>query len=176
MPTPAVSPDLSSAQGAAQLCWESNHRALRHATAGCRGIGGCAPGSGMGLRPRRFDHRVEDGRWWADCSVPLLAGRSLLKPLTDEPVSSCQLAPPHAGLVRAARERIGRCGGAVRSSAGCARCAHDSLLRRLLKRHRPPSLLDRCRTGLAGASGTDLHRFSGTGHPHAVHSHAVDRR
>jgi len=48
------------------------------------------------------------GQWFAGCSVPLLAGRAVLKSL--EPagnVASCFLAPAHAGLLRAARERIG---------------------------------------------------------------------
>ncbi len=52
---------------------------------------------------------LEGGRWWAGCSVPLLSGRSLLSTLADEPVGSCQLAPAHAGLVRAAREKMGNC-------------------------------------------------------------------
>ncbi len=52
---------------------------------------------------------LEHGRWWAGCSVPLLAGRALLKTLSDEPVGSCQLAPAHAGVVRAARESMGKC-------------------------------------------------------------------
>jgi hypothetical protein len=50
-----------------------------------------------------------DGRWWADCSVPLLVGRALLKTLQAGHTGSCLLAPGNAGLVVAARERIGRC-------------------------------------------------------------------
>jgi hypothetical protein len=45
--------------------------------------------------------------WWAGCSVPLLAGRSLLKTLEPSPQHSCLLLPPHAGLLRAARQRMG---------------------------------------------------------------------
>ncbi len=51
--------------------------------------------------------RGTDGRWWAGCSVPLLAGRSLLESL--EPgaaATTCLLHPEHAGIVRAARENL----------------------------------------------------------------------
>ena len=51
--------------------------------------------------------RAPDGKWWADCSVPMLAGRSLLKTLESLAAGSCLLAPAHTGLVRAARERMG---------------------------------------------------------------------
>ena len=50
---------------------------------------------------------LPSGRWWAGCSVPLLAGRELLKKLEASPLHSCLLAPAHAGLLRAARERTG---------------------------------------------------------------------
>jgi hypothetical protein len=49
--------------------------------------------------------RASDGRWWAGCSVPLLAGRSLLNSLeSGSGVTTCLLHPDHAGIVRAARE------------------------------------------------------------------------
>jgi hypothetical protein len=51
--------------------------------------------------------RTPDGRWWADCSVTLLAGRALLKTMDESPLGSCLLAPAHAGLLLAARERVG---------------------------------------------------------------------
>jgi hypothetical protein len=47
------------------------------------------------------------GTWWADCSVPLLAGHALLKSLDSSHLMSCYLAPTHAGLLRAARQRNG---------------------------------------------------------------------
>ncbi len=47
------------------------------------------------------------GRWWADCSVPLLASRALLKTLTAGHAGSCLLSPPNAAMVVAAQERIG---------------------------------------------------------------------
>jgi hypothetical protein len=49
------------------------------------------------------------GKWWGGCSVPVLAGRSILQSLEKSPIGSCLLDPPHAGLVRAARERMGDC-------------------------------------------------------------------
>jgi hypothetical protein len=51
--------------------------------------------------------RHTDGRWWGDCSVPVLAGAAVLKSLDPQQTGSCLLAPSHAGLVRAARERCG---------------------------------------------------------------------
>jgi len=51
-----------------------------------------------------MDH---DGKWWGGCSVPLLAGESILKTLETAPTGSCLLAPAHAGLVWAARQRMG---------------------------------------------------------------------
>jgi hypothetical protein len=49
----------------------------------------------------------QSGKWWGGCSVPLLAGRSILKTLETAQTGSCLLAPAHAGLVRAAREKMG---------------------------------------------------------------------
>jgi hypothetical protein len=51
--------------------------------------------------------RSADGQWFAGCSVPLLAGRALLRSLSVEPGGHCLLAPAHAGLVVALRERLG---------------------------------------------------------------------
>ena len=51
--------------------------------------------------------RDTDGHWFAGCSVPLLAGRALLRSLVVETGGHCLLAPAHAGLVIAARERVG---------------------------------------------------------------------
>lgn len=48
-----------------------------------------------------------DGQWFAGCSIPLLAGRAVLKGLESDKLTSCYLAPAHAGLLRAARERMG---------------------------------------------------------------------
>jgi hypothetical protein len=52
---------------------------------------------------------MESGRWWTGCSVPVLAGRALLKTLDAHSGNSFMLAPAHAGLVRAAREKVGHC-------------------------------------------------------------------
>jgi hypothetical protein len=51
--------------------------------------------------------REPEGRWWAGCSVPLLAGRALLSTLDADPQASCLLSPSHVGLVLASRERMG---------------------------------------------------------------------
>ena len=48
-----------------------------------------------------------EGKWWGGCSVPLLAGESILKTLETVQTGSCLLVPVHAGLVRAARQRMG---------------------------------------------------------------------
>jgi hypothetical protein len=47
------------------------------------------------------------GKWWANCSLPLAAGRALLKSLEPSTLHNCFLDPAHAGLMRAAFERIG---------------------------------------------------------------------
>jgi len=47
-----------------------------------------------------------NGQWFAGCSVPLAAGRSLLKSLEISTLHNCILDPPHAGLLRAAFERL----------------------------------------------------------------------
>jgi hypothetical protein len=48
-----------------------------------------------------------EGKWWAGCSLPLAAGRSLLKTLEPSTLHNCMLDPAHAGLLRAAFARIG---------------------------------------------------------------------
>jgi hypothetical protein len=48
-----------------------------------------------------------EGKWWAGCSLPLAAGRSLLKTLEPSTLHNCMLDPAHAGLLRAALGRIG---------------------------------------------------------------------
>jgi hypothetical protein len=46
------------------------------------------------------------GQWWAGCSLPLLASRAVLKSLESNNQTSCFLAPVHAGLLLAARQRM----------------------------------------------------------------------
>jgi hypothetical protein len=111
---PLLAPDLRTETTAAERLsrqyWESN----------CRALARTQPAVAELLNEVQLDlewvfardgslSALENGRWWADCSVPLLAGRSLLRSLPDEAVGSCQLLPAHAGLVRAARERMGAC-------------------------------------------------------------------
>ncbi len=47
------------------------------------------------------------GKWWAGCSLPLAAGRAMLKSLEPSTLHNCFLDPTHAGLLRAAFESIG---------------------------------------------------------------------
>jgi hypothetical protein len=47
-----------------------------------------------------------DSSWWNGCSVPLLAGRQLLKKLELVGSLGCLLSPGHAGQVRACFEKI----------------------------------------------------------------------
>ncbi len=46
------------------------------------------------------------GGWWAGCSVPLVAGREMLKKLELAGIVGCFLNPTHAGQLRACFERI----------------------------------------------------------------------
>jgi hypothetical protein len=46
------------------------------------------------------------GGWWSGCSLPLRAGRAALKSLGTRGTLQCFLAPPSAGYVRAALERV----------------------------------------------------------------------
>jgi len=48
----------------------------------------------------------DDGGWWTGCSVPLAAGRELLKTLELSGVVGCYVNPTHAGQLRACFERI----------------------------------------------------------------------
>jgi hypothetical protein len=65
-------------------------------------------GDWVTARDGSLTSRSSDGRWWAGCSVPLLAGRSLLAALErGDPLTACLLHPEHAGIVLAARERVG---------------------------------------------------------------------
>jgi hypothetical protein len=48
----------------------------------------------------------DDGGWWTGCSVPLAAGRELLKTLELNGVVGCYVNPTHAGQLRACFERI----------------------------------------------------------------------
>ncbi len=46
------------------------------------------------------------GGWWSGCSVPLLAGRELLKLLELKGNVGCFLQPGHAGQIRACFEKL----------------------------------------------------------------------
>lgn len=48
----------------------------------------------------------DDGGWWTGCSVPLAAGRELLKTLELSGVVGCYVNPTHAGQLTACFERI----------------------------------------------------------------------
>ena len=71
-------------------------------------LAGCEPGvTWTTARDGSLWARGPDGQWVAGCSVPRLAGRALLRTLAVEPGGHCLLAPAHAGLIAAARERLG---------------------------------------------------------------------
>jgi hypothetical protein len=111
MQSPA--PEVCSETAASQLArknWQSNLQALSITQPWLSATLGHMPDEVEWVFARDGSlTALEKGRWWTGCSVPLLAGRTLLKTLAEEPVSSCQLAPVHAGLVRAARELMGKC-------------------------------------------------------------------
>jgi hypothetical protein len=111
-PMPLLAPDIRTettvAERLSRQCWQFNYRALLRTQ----------PATAEVLNDVQLDAEWvfgrdgsltarENGKWFADCSVPLLAGRTMLQSLPDEPVGSCQLMPAHVGLVRAARERMG---------------------------------------------------------------------
>lgn len=48
----------------------------------------------------------DDGGWWTGCSLPLAAGRELLKTLELNGVVGCYVNPTHAGQLRVCFERI----------------------------------------------------------------------
>ncbi len=49
---------------------------------------------------------LDEGYWWTGCSVPLLAGRQMLKNLELSGTVGCFVHPTHAGQLRACFERI----------------------------------------------------------------------
>jgi hypothetical protein len=112
MPTLALAPSSVkvSADSQASEHWNANLGALRLSQPMLAQL------LGEGLPERNWvfarDGSItalgSNGRWWADCSVPLLASRAMLKTLQSGPASSCLLCPNYAGLVVAAREKIGR--------------------------------------------------------------------
>ncbi len=112
MPTLAPDPRseaVTAAETLAAAHWRANLAALSGTRAGCADL---LSRSEVELewvfgRDGTLTGRTPAGLWWADCSVPLLAGRSLLSTLEQDPLSSCLLAPGHVGLVLAARERMG---------------------------------------------------------------------
>ncbi len=112
MPTEAPALTVArpaAAARAAERCWDGNRRALlARQPAQMAALDGCELDvTWATARDGSVSARDADGRWWAGCSVPLLAGRALLRSLTVEPGGHCLLAPAHAGLVVAARERLG---------------------------------------------------------------------
>jgi hypothetical protein len=106
---PTLSPTITTAEIQANANWSANLAALSITQQSlCESLRNipvdltwvyARDGSLTGMTP--------DGKWWADCSVPLLAGRSLLRSLEPSNLMSCYLAPAHAGLVQSARERNG---------------------------------------------------------------------
>lgn len=117
MPTEAPAPTVARppaatagvAARAAERCWEANRRGLSARQPGqALALAGCDPDvTWATARDGSPWARDAAGRWLAGCSVPVLAGRALLRSLAVEPGGHCLLAPAHAGLVAATRERLG---------------------------------------------------------------------
>ena len=105
MPTLAPPCDLAAV---AARHWRANRAALaRHQPIVADLLDGCDPaGDWMTARDGTLTTRA-DGQWFAGCSVPRLAGRALLCTLVAAPGGHALLAPAHAGLLSAARERLG---------------------------------------------------------------------
>ena len=109
---PTLAPVLDRAADlAAELAadhWRANRAALaRRQPAVAAVLDGCDVAGWATARDGSLTTRSDDGRWFAGCSVPRLAGRALLRTLAVEPGGHCLLAPAHGGLVAAARERLG---------------------------------------------------------------------
>ncbi len=101
-----------SASTLAQQNWMRNHQALSRNQPNTAAILGSIEPADLEwvyARDGTLTAIEPSGRWWGDCSVPLLAGRVLLKTLQAGPAGSCVLLPGNAGLLTAARERIGTC-------------------------------------------------------------------
>ena len=111
MPTAAPARRVAppAAAQAAERNWRANHAALSlHQPAHADALAASEPDVTWALaRDGSLSARGPNGQWVAGCSVPLLAGRALLRSLTAGPGGQCLLAPAHAGLVVAARERLG---------------------------------------------------------------------
>jgi hypothetical protein len=109
MPALATIEQLSAAQREAQANFRKNHRALLKNQPAVAALLEQVQLDQQWIfaRDGSLTAKHTDGRWWADCSIPMLAGRAMLKTLEPLQAGSCMLAPAHAGLVHAARERMG---------------------------------------------------------------------
>ena len=107
-PLPPTTTDTAAAR-AAERTWRANHDALsRHQAELAALLEDCDPGvTWATARDGSVSGREVGGGWVAGCSVPLLAGRALLRSLVVEGGGHCLLLPAHAGVVAAARERVG---------------------------------------------------------------------
>ena len=118
MPTLASGPSLElplsivSAAAVADRAWVQNHDAIassQPAVAASLAAVELPELEWVFARDGALSAIESTGQWWAGCSIPLLAGRTLLKTLDTGPAGSCFLSPDHAGLVVAARERLNAC-------------------------------------------------------------------
>ena len=105
----SVSADPSAAEIAAGQNLSANLSALRQTQPKLAEIVGPMPRGFEWIYGRDGSLTAIDGegKWWAGCSLPLAAGRSLLKTLEPGMLHNCMLDPAHAGLLRAAFDRIG---------------------------------------------------------------------
>ncbi len=112
MPTAALAPTVAPPPATDRVAgryWRANLAALAlRQPAQAATLADCeTPMGWCTARDRSVTLRDGGGGWFAGCSVPLLAGRALLKSLVVEAGGHCLLAPAHAGLLVAARERLG---------------------------------------------------------------------
>jgi hypothetical protein len=98
----------TAAHTRARLNWTSNLAALNQKQARVAALARGAGDDGAELlewvfgRDGGLTARDADGRWWADCSLPLRAARAMLKTLEPRGTVGCFLAPPLAAHVRVA--------------------------------------------------------------------------
>ena len=109
MPTTLIAAGHDAAAATAARNWRANRAALMvRQPAVAAALDGCELADRWATaRDGSVSAQDAGGRWAAGCSVPRLAGRALLRTLAVEPGGHGLLAPAHAGLLTAARERLG---------------------------------------------------------------------
>lgn len=99
---------VSSADADAARCWAANLRAMAECQPRIVSTVQSLPAGVTWIygRDGALTARLADGRWLADCSLPMRAARSMLASLEVIGVTACFLSPGHAAQIRAALERM----------------------------------------------------------------------